>query len=58
MSRPRPPRPEPVDPLDRQLAEAYAEAEEIDKRRRLAAIRHSNDKWWEEQSRKPYDPRF
>ncbi|MFN3538159.1 MAG: hypothetical protein ACK4Y4_11990 [Brevundimonas sp.] len=58
MARPRPPRPEPVDPLDRELAEACAEAEEIEKRDFLALIRRANAEWWDEQRRQPCDPRF
>ena len=48
MARARPPRPEPVDPLDRELIEACAEAEEIKMRRLLAEIRRSNAIGWEE----------
>ncbi|MEH6665959.1 MAG: hypothetical protein V7678_14000 [Brevundimonas sp.] len=47
MARPRPPRPEPVDPLDRELIEACAEAEELKTRRLLAEVRRSNARWRE-----------
>jgi len=49
MARPRPPRPEPIDPLDRALEEAEAEAERIEKRRLLAVLRRSNADWWARQ---------
>ena len=56
MARARPPRPEPVDPLDRELIEACAEAEEIKMRRLLAEIRRSNAIGREELSQKPCNP--
>ncbi len=49
MARPRPPRSEPIDPLDRALEEAEAEAERINKRRLLAILRRSNAAWWARQ---------
>lgn len=55
MTRPRPPR---LAPLDRELAEAIAEAEELSKRNKLAAIRASNARWWDRHKTQPYDPRF
>ena len=58
MTRPRPPRPVPVDPLDRALEEAEAEAERIEKRRLLAVLRRSNARWRAEHSQRRQDSGF
>ena len=58
MTRPRPPRPVPVDPLDRALEEAEAEAERIEKRRLLAVLRRSNARWRAEHSPRRQDSGF
>jgi len=58
MTRPRPPRPAPVDPLDRALEEAEAEAERIEKRRLLAVLRRNNARWRAEHSPRPQDSGF
>ena len=56
MTRPRPPRPVPVYPLDRALEEAEAEAERIEKRRLLAVLQRSNAIGRKELSQTPWNP--